>query len=645
MLPSRLKKTTHAVLLTAAVTVSINPLLGYAAADEPLEPQYGFKNQYIPMGTPEDTTTPPKGFEQVYTMVLGRHGSRGASSSSRYKSTIKYLETAQKTPGALTPLGEQVLDQIRQIRQMTKDLPANNDITPPDDGGYGTLTKLGAHEWQGIGQRNHERNREFYDRIATPGSTDKLTFHSSPKGRSQLSGVNFAIGLHDKDTALAESMGYDASAPVPINTGVFAEDGSQTPQSKLMVEYKNTDNPDYEAYKASQNLPDEKEASAAAYKDPQIIAAAREILSHLYSPGYIATLDDEKAISQAHQFYTVNGYARLLAAEAEAPVDGWATEKYMTPRTAREMRHIYDAHDFYTFGPGREGSSDSYRIYDPLVRLLLKDVDDRANGQSDIAANFYFTHGETLGPVESYLQIPQANHPTPPGKFYDKDNPWNSSVTVPMATNIQWDAFRNSAGITVVRMLFNEKETPFGPKCQPIADGSPFYTLKELQSCVPLDSTSDHSDARPLAIWAPDLTTEPVSVCEGEKIDPRSGVTGLPEDAVINVVTPADTTKTGETQQTVQVTVSGGTPSELIVPVSVMNCPTTTPSNGSSSGTGEVMVTAGFLTILGSVLAIITALNLPMILASIGDVSSGTPFLPSFSPGALESLMHSLQNL
>ncbi|MBI9000721.1 histidine-type phosphatase [Corynebacterium sp. CCM 9185] len=576
MLTTSLSRPTTALLVAAAVVLGATSAVSPAAADEMTVPQYGFKNQYIPMGTPDEATTPPAGFEQVYTMVLGRHGSRGASSSSRFKNTMKYLKSAKEQPGALTPLGERVLVEIDQALQITRNLPENSHLTPPEKGGYGTLTTLGAQEWQAIGQRNYARNRDFYTRIAAAGENDKLRYHSSPRGRSQFSGVNFAIGLHNSDNALDPLMGYDTAAPVPINTGVFGADGEQTPQSKLMVEYKNTQSPAYPEYKASQNLPDEKQAGEASHSDPAVISAAREILGHLYSPQYLATLDDEAAISQAHQFYSVNGYARLLTKEAGAPTGGWATEEYMTPQTAREMRYLYEVHDFYTFGPGREGSSDSYRIYDPLIRLMLKDVDDRANGASEVAGNFYFTHGETLGPVESYLQIPQANHPTPPGKYFDKDNAWNSSVTVPMAANIQWDAFRNKAGITLVRMLFNEKETPFGPKCQPIADGSPFYTLKELQACVPLDSVSDHSNARPAAIWAPGLSTEPVNVCEGEPLDPRAGIIGLPDDATIEVVAAADTGTAGEKKQEINVKVPGEKTRELTVPVSVIKCSTET---------------------------------------------------------------------
>ena len=64
-----------------------------------------------------------------------------------------------------------------------------------------------------------------------------------------------------------------------------------------------------------------------------------------------------------------------------------------------------------------------------------------------------------------------------------------------MGANIQWDAFQNDRGETLVRMLYNEKEIPFHDGCEPISADSTFYTIEELAECLPLNSTSDHSQA------------------------------------------------------------------------------------------------------------------------------------------------------
>ena len=65
-----------------------------------------------------------------------------------------------------------------------------------------------------------------------------------------------------------------------------------------------------------------------------------------------------------------------------------------------------------------------------------------------------------------------------------------------MGANIQWDAFQNERGGTLVRMLYNEKEIAFHDGCEPIEEDSTFYTLDELEACLPLGATSDHSKAR-----------------------------------------------------------------------------------------------------------------------------------------------------
>ncbi|KPI19508.1 hypothetical protein OK006_9806 [Actinobacteria bacterium OK006] len=52
----------------------------------------------------------------------------------------------------------------------------------------------------------------------------------------------------------------------------------------------------------------------------------------------------------------------------------------------------------------------------------------------------------------------------------------------PMAAHIQWDVFRKG-DTYLVRMLYNEKETAFKAGCAPVAKGSAFYDLDELERC------------------------------------------------------------------------------------------------------------------------------------------------------------------
>ena len=51
-----------------------------------------------------------------------------------------------------------------------------------------------------------------------------------------------------------------------------------------------------------------------------------------------------------------------------------------------------------------------------------------------------------------------------------------------MAANVQWDLY-SKGDRYLVRMLDNEKETPFKTSCTPVRKGSAFYDLDDLESC------------------------------------------------------------------------------------------------------------------------------------------------------------------
>ena len=86
---------------------------------------------------------------------------------------------------------------------------------------------------------------------------------------------------------------------------------------------------------------------------------------------------------------------------------------------------------------------------------------------------------------------------------YD-NNEWRGESVTPMATNVQWDVYAKqgedpatgSAYTPIVRMLYNENEIAFRSECTPIADGSTWYKLTELKSCLAADHKTLGQDAR-----------------------------------------------------------------------------------------------------------------------------------------------------
>ena len=86
---------------------------------------------------------------------------------------------------------------------------------------------------------------------------------------------------------------------------------------------------------------------------------------------------------------------------------------------------------------------------------------------------------------------------------YDS-NEWRGESVTPMATNVQWDVYAKqgedpatgSAYTPIVRMLYNKNEIAFRSECTPIADGSTWYKLTELKSCLAADHKTLGQDAR-----------------------------------------------------------------------------------------------------------------------------------------------------
>ena len=93
------------------------------------------------------------------------------------------------------------------------------------------------------------------------------------------------------------------------------------------------------------------------------------------------------------------------------------------------------------------------------------------------------------------------------------NNEWRGESVTPMAANVQWDVAVKSgndpktgrAYTPLVRMLYNEQEIAFRSECTPIADGSTWYKLTELKSCL----ASDHQTLGDDAHLTDDSTTRP----------------------------------------------------------------------------------------------------------------------------------------
>ncbi|MER0090347.1 histidine-type phosphatase [Corynebacterium sp. KPL2680] len=452
---------------------------------------YSTKQHYQPQGS--SYAEAPSGFHQIYTSTVDRHGSRGLSSFKYDDLAQQMLEYAQQRD-QLTELGTKLIPQVEAMIAVNRELSGG----PGQEAGYGNLTEVGREELRGIGKRNAQRNAELLGSIAAEDL--KVSFTSSGEDRANDSGWNFGEGLLEQSPSLATHLDDDT------------KDGHVNIAARpdLMYAHKDKNAASYQRYtewKDSQAL---QEKLQQAYAKPESQQAARSLLAKIFTPEFINGLADgsvrfsarekddksvEGIVDAALQFYNLYIIAPALEHEEKAPAEGWIFDEYMDDNSGPTFAYLLDVEDFYEKGPAIQGQTIAYDNYEPLLEEMIRNVQDRAAG-GDVAANYRFGHAETIIPLAALLKLPGSEQGVPEDDLYSWDNSaWRGDTVSPMGANIQWDAFQNDRGETLVRMLYNEKEIPFHDGCEPIAADSTFYTIEELADCLPLGSTSDHSQA------------------------------------------------------------------------------------------------------------------------------------------------------
>ncbi|MGV0361491.1 histidine phosphatase family protein [Corynebacterium minutissimum] len=479
----------RALALATAVACAVSPATALAADGSTY---YSTKQHYEPQGSAYAEA--PAGFQQIYTSTVNRHGSRGLS-SFKYDDLAQQMLEHAKEHGQLTDLGEKLIPQVEAMIIVNKELAGGTG----QDAGYGNLTVVGREELQGIGQRNAQRNSALMDRIEKDDL--KVKYISSGEDRANDSGWNFGKSWLSANPQLSDNL-VDGM-----------EDGHVTIETRtdLMYAHKDKNAPSYEKYsewKDSETLDSKVEE---AYAKPASQTAARSLLNKIFTEDFIAGLEDgsisfvgrekddktvEGIVDAALQFYNLYIIAPALAHEEKTPAEGWIFDQYMDEASGPTFAYLLDVEDYYQKGPAIEGQTVAYDNFEPLLKEMIRGVKDRAEG-GDIAAEYRFGHAETIIPLAALLKLPGSEKGIPADELYSWENSdWRGDKVAPMGANIQWDAFQNEHGETLVRMLYNENEIAFHDGCEPIAEGSMFYTIDELSECLPLGSTSDHSKAR-----------------------------------------------------------------------------------------------------------------------------------------------------
>ncbi len=452
---------------------------------------YSTKQHYEPQGS--TYASAPAGFTQIYTTTVNRHGSRGLS-GFKYDDLAQQMLAYAKDKGQLTELGTKLIPQVDAMITVNEELAGGTG----QDAGYGNLTVVGREELQGIGKRNATRNAGLMDAIEKDNL--KVKYISSGEDRANDSGWNFGTAWLAENPELADNL---VDGQEDDHVAIEA-------RTDIMYAHKDKSTPGYEAYKVWKDSEVLEEKVQAAYAKPASQAAAKDLLSKIFTEDFITGLedgsieftareDDDEAVhgivDAALQFYNLYIIAPALAHEAKTPAEGWIFDQYMDDTNGPTFAYLLDVEDYYEKGPAIEGQTVAYDNYAPLLDEIIKSVQDRAAG-GDIAAEYRFGHAETIIPLAALLKLPGSEKGVTADEVYSWDNStWRGDKVSPMGANIQWDAFQNKEGQTLVRMLYNEKEIQFKDECEPITKDSTFYTLDELAACLPLGATSNHSKA------------------------------------------------------------------------------------------------------------------------------------------------------
>ncbi|MBF4609579.1 histidine-type phosphatase [Curtobacterium sp. VKM Ac-1393] len=482
---------------------------------------YSSKQPYIaPSQSDIDAYSPaPTGYAPVATESVARHGSRGLS-AYKYDALLHRLaKTAQAENGFLTP-------------EIGTEFSANLDAITAANvaNGYGMLTGQGAAQHQGIGARAAQRNKQLFAAAAKTGG--RVVAETSGESRATESGENFLRGFGAAGVTLEPRPDLLYFHEVENPDGTDKAEGSPERQRAQA----------YEDYIAQQTGDGGTIAAAVQYiqAKPRSVEAAKDLLSGIFTPEFIAAIGTDKA----HTWYnTADGskggaVACAPGADTKADPDACGDPKksikstvdaamalynlyiiaadmheenvaphafdfaqYFAgrPADAEWFAYLLDAEDFYEKGPSLAGHDETYSVAQPLLDDFFATIDARLAG-GDVVGTFRFAHAETIIPFAALLRLPGSTvtapddaAPTSDADVYDyANNPWRGSAVTPMAANVQWDVV-SRAGIDpatgaaytpLVRMLYNEREIAFASGCRAVATGSNWVKETELKHCL-----------------------------------------------------------------------------------------------------------------------------------------------------------------
>lgn len=382
------------------------------------DPDRSGVNTHVYEFRPEHDTPAPKGYKPFYLLHYGRHGSRNDMQDKYYKELAEGLEEALEG-GFLSPDGERLLDQTRQVIEAYRDSP-------------GHLTRRGEQEHRELARRMYAR----YKRIFAKGNNN-IRVESSIVPRVLVSMASFTGEL----TRLQPDLQYTIDSDEKIFNYI--------------------------------NNSSTKEHSKAAYRMVDSLEAGTVLDSvQIYRRLFTDPARGKRIFPDADRFQK-NIWLTAKIAKA-CDIDGspyeFLSEEVIYNCWARTLCSIYLRQcNSVEFGAWRREQTR------PLVEVVF-DRADEALTEGTVAADLLFGHDYPLLGLACWFRLDGVGDTLRLEEITDK---WYDPTNIPLASNMQMVFYRSRKqdAPVLVKFVYNGRERAVGG-LTPVS--GPYYQWEDV---------------------------------------------------------------------------------------------------------------------------------------------------------------------
>jgi hypothetical protein len=370
---------------------------------------------FTPPTVPDEV---PDGYNLFYVSHVGRHGSRYPGSPADIDYIIGVLGDAD-SKASLSDKGKEMLGRLTQIRKAC-------------EGHWGELSQLGVEQEQSIARRLLEAFPQL------PAGHINILCDEADRCRASMKAFVEPI-TQSSETAIVSARILPAKSPV---LGFF------------------NSNSDYLDYK--NHGPWRKVYHQFA---DSVLSGDRPVRT-LFAGTYADTLSH--TVHFLHALFSVNA----ILPDTNIP---YSLQSCFTGEELYSLWSVENVRQYLEKGPSPLSGGVAVGMSKPLLRDFLDEA-EAAFEAKGVTATLRFTHAEAIIPFTALMGIASCSAETlDPATI---NTVWFDFDVAPMAANVQWRFYADSAGDTIVKVLHNER-----PAKLPIeTDMPPYYHWSDFRS-------------------------------------------------------------------------------------------------------------------------------------------------------------------